>query len=535
VGPQVVGDVASRRSDTSSMKSLSNPHLRVKVILIVLIAVSSMARLYMIQKPLLGLHEWRQYDTAAIARNFHEGSMNILYPQVDWRGSSPGYVESEFQIYTFLVALLYRAFGPHEWLGRGLNVVFFVLSALLLFRLTRRLFDEPAALLAVFFYSFAPLSFFFTRSFQPDALMALCSIAGVYYFWLWVEEDRWVFLAVSVVGVSLAALIKPTNLYLGLPLFYLSYRKFGWRLLQQKVLWLYASLILIPAALWYAHAFEMWKTYGNTFGIFAGNVKVGVWALTDFRWISLAKTLLARLESEIATPVGLLLLIVGSCLRPPKRNFLLHWWAAGFAISILLTPLGHMGHDYYQLPIMFVTAAFMGFATNHLLRQRSLARVGMAALLLLFMAFSALQLEDMLHVSAGHLARITFNEHVHRLAESNAPIVFAHHRNLPFDPSQYQHRTAEGEYLYCDPIDFYLSHHKGWSIDGVQATPEFVETLRRRGAKYFATQEAKHIFEQSPDLKTALERCYTPLEVTPEWVIYRLDDQRSDVTSVVRH
>src|SRR5262245_7697315 len=49
---------------------------------------------------------WRQADTASIAHNF-VGSYNLLYPQIHWGGSGPGYVETEFQLYPFIVALLY--------------------------------------------------------------------------------------------------------------------------------------------------------------------------------------------------------------------------------------------------------------------------------------------------------------------------------------------------------------------------------------------------------------------------------------------
>ena len=59
----------------------------VKVLLALIILVGVLGRLYQVDAPLLETHSGRQYDTAAIARNFvTEGSMNILYPQVDWRG-----------------------------------------------------------------------------------------------------------------------------------------------------------------------------------------------------------------------------------------------------------------------------------------------------------------------------------------------------------------------------------------------------------------------------------------------------------------
>ena len=129
-------------------------------------------------------------------------------------------------------------FGLHEWLGRALNILVYVLSTLLLFQFARRLADENTAIFAAFFYTVAPLSFYFTRAFHGDALMALGSLAGVYYFWIWAEEDKPWALALSALGVASAALFKPPSLYIGLPLLYLCYRKLGWRLFRKPIPWL---------------------------------------------------------------------------------------------------------------------------------------------------------------------------------------------------------------------------------------------------------------------------------------------------------
>jgi hypothetical protein len=297
------------------------------------------------------------------------------------------------------------------------------------------------------------------------------------------------------------------------------------------VLWLYALLVIVPVSLWYWHAYRLWEVYGNSFGIFGGWVKQGVWPLIDTRWIFLIKTLLFRLSNEIVTPVGLALLLAGAFLIPARRNFLLQWWAVGFAISIFLVPAGHRAHDYYQLPVLFVTASFMAVAATRMLSQKILPRIGAGALCLLFVVFSCLQLQQLFSISLEHWQRVDFNKSVERLSEPDAPIVFARHRPDGFITAYYQHRTAWGEYLWCDPIDFYISHRKGWSVDALQVTPEFLETLQKRGAKYFATADVRLVFEQNPELKDALERSYTPVEVTRGWVIYRLDNPKVSVVN----
>ncbi|NJL87139.1 MAG: hypothetical protein HC886_16055 [Leptolyngbyaceae cyanobacterium SM1_1_3] len=49
-----------------------------------LLALALLVRLYNLQSPIIGVHSWRQADTAALARNFYENGLNFFYPQVDW-------------------------------------------------------------------------------------------------------------------------------------------------------------------------------------------------------------------------------------------------------------------------------------------------------------------------------------------------------------------------------------------------------------------------------------------------------------------
>jgi hypothetical protein len=116
--------------------------------------------------------------------------------------------------------------------------------------------------------------------------------------------------------------------------------------------------------------------------------------------------------------------------------------------------------------------------------------------------------------------RIAFASRVESLTEPSAAIIMV--RSYRGMPALYQHRTSQGEYLECDPVDFYHSHRTGWSLDDRQAALAFIETLRGRGARYFATAFPE-IFEKHPGLKARLDAQYTPVDVTPRWAIYRLD------------
>jgi hypothetical protein len=495
-------------------------------VLLLLLVLGALGRTYRITDPVFGWHGFRQHDTAAIARNFYDGSLNILYPQVDWRGNSPGYVESEFPIYTGLTASLYRIVGPHEWVGRALNIFFYILSGFLLFALSRRAFGWESALCAVFFYSIAPLAFYFNRSFQPDTLLALCSLGGIYFFWKWTDEERQGYFWISLTAVAIAILIKPPSLYLGLPLLYLSFVKFGPRFFLKPGLWLFAVLAIAPSIAWYAHSFSLWQTYGNTFGLLGRSTIAGIWSITDRHWWWLAENLSFRLLFQITTPIGLVFLIVGLFSKHPSSSRVLLAWLAGFAVYIILVPRGHWGHNYYQLPLVFMTSALMGYGVVLLHRKKILNATVLGLLMAVMIPLAALQIRDAFHLPPHARPRIAFGKRVGMLTEPDALIIFA----VPLLDSVsgadqkgflYRHRTAEGEFLYDDPYDFYYSRRKGWSLDEVQASPEFVEVLRQRGAKYFATF-FPGLLRRHPELVAALERFYTPMEVTPQWVLYQL-------------
>ena len=48
---------------------------------------------------------WRQPDTESIARNFVDHEFNILRPQFNYDGALPNYIQLEFQITTFIIAV----------------------------------------------------------------------------------------------------------------------------------------------------------------------------------------------------------------------------------------------------------------------------------------------------------------------------------------------------------------------------------------------------------------------------------------------
>ena len=171
---------------------------------------------------------WRQADTATIARNFID-EPRILWPRVDWGAPGPGYVEAEFQLLPFVTSLIYRVLGENPIYGRLLSLLATGLSCVVLDRIARRFFSDRLSLLCVAMFVMAPIVFRYSRVFMPDATALLFVLLALERFLTFLDDDRWSTLLQSAVSMSLALLVKPTTVHVGLVLIILTVHQRGWR------------------------------------------------------------------------------------------------------------------------------------------------------------------------------------------------------------------------------------------------------------------------------------------------------------------
>src|SRR5262245_13853990 len=158
---------------------------------VVLLAILGLAlRFIHLGADLWEKHSWRQADVAMISSNFYRNGFDILHPQVNWAGTLPGYVGTEFPLVSLLTALLYVLFGEQIFLGRLISIAFFALSIPLFYLLVRRYFGQQTASFALFFYVVSPLSTFYTRNLMPESAMLCFSIASLYFFSSWMDTDK---------------------------------------------------------------------------------------------------------------------------------------------------------------------------------------------------------------------------------------------------------------------------------------------------------------------------------------------------------
>ncbi len=210
---------------------------------------------------------WRECDIAAVARNFYVEGMNILYPRIDWRGDGPGFAEMEFPGLSWSIAVLYKIFGFHEHLGRIVPFAFSVASLVVFLLLAARYLKPTASVIALAFFVASPLGIRTSNSLQPEAVMLCLLLLAVYGFMRWLEEggSRWFWL--TAVGTACALLAKINAAHIGLFFLGLLLVRKGMSSLWSTRIWVLALVAVLPAALWYAHAHQLWLAYHNSLGL----------------------------------------------------------------------------------------------------------------------------------------------------------------------------------------------------------------------------------------------------------------------------
>jgi 4-amino-4-deoxy-L-arabinose transferase-like glycosyltransferase len=522
---------------------------RGKWTMILILVGAVMVRLIQIEQPFTDPWSWRQSDVAAIARNFLENGFHFSRPQIDWAGNAEGYVGTEFPILPFLAALCYKVTGVYEWIGRIQGVLFFGAALPFFFLFVRATWHglpahvqsagrrchpdgSIAALWATFFFAFAPLSVVASRAFMPDIPSLSLAIAGMYFFLVWLEENRRGCLILSALLISLALLIKLPTALIGAPLLYLAVaavydrrilsgnavgghrpplQGLVKRLLGSWELWIFAIVVLLPSAIWYWHAHRIAETFYPYHFFGGGGFRI---MGPEWYWKIAQETALSSL-----TPVLTLLAIFGAFVAPRgKYSWAFHWWMGAMVLFIFFVGWGNR-HQWYQLPLVPVAAVFAGCAcqwvANALAGRRLILTVASVLLAALFGVYSYAAARPFYRSSAAGLRNVGLEL---KEATTQTALIIA---------------ATDG-----DPTVFYYAHRKGWHFpeDGIyQGNPldsaqiiENLEKLRGRGATHLVFYAGTRWWlDYYREFAERLATSATLVEETPEFTIYKLNPPSS--------
>lgn len=148
--------------------------------LALILVTAAAARLWFVDQPLSDAYSWREASTAMMADNFRLRSWNIFYPEVSWTGPGPSYQGREFQLYSWMVAVIDSLFGQAVWHGRAVSAAFGLLTTFSLHRLVALTSGTRQAHAAAAIYAINPAAAMIDSSFLPDPAMLALVTTGVW-------------------------------------------------------------------------------------------------------------------------------------------------------------------------------------------------------------------------------------------------------------------------------------------------------------------------------------------------------------------
>ncbi|MCC7355144.1 MAG: glycosyltransferase family 39 protein [Anaerolineae bacterium] len=462
-----------------------------------IVILGILIRLPLLPLPLTyGSDTWRQADTASIAHHFGVNGFKILYPQINWGGNGPGYVEAEFQLYTFIVALFYGAFGEALWLGRLVSLLFTIPTFILFYLWARRVVGTRPSLLALAFFVISPLLIRYSVAYMPEATVIFFYVAALYFFQKWMDEQHKLSLFLASVSTSLAILIKPSSIHIGLLFALLAIQQYGGALAKRRVVWLAVVVSLLPGILWYWHARNLYLEYGNTFGVLSGgDSKFGSLSY----WLSPSFYLsVAELEGKwVFSGTGVLLFTIGLIVAFKRRQLLPLFGiiTIGFYYFIVARyAQAEWGIQYHVYAVPFAALA-MGIGCDWLLtHKRHRIGAGIAVVSIVATVAGTAYLYSLMLRAEETPLTICARWVETLVPEENRIIVSTDSLSLDQGiPNNYQ-----------DPTIFFYSHRYGWSLPADWHSPDRVEGFRQSGANYFVIY-SKSLYDGSPQLAAYLE------------------------------
>lgn len=472
---------------------------------VALFALVLALRLPYLGDPPLGYDSWRQSDTEAMAYHFAEHRFHVLLPQLNYEGPRPNYAQLELQVTTALIAGLYKLFGYHYALARIVPVLFFMGSAVFVYRIALRYFSPLAAGLAVLLYGLLPLNVLYSRAIMPESAALFFYTGAFYLFGEWTAKGKRSLLLASALFTALAVCEKVPAVFVGIPMTVMALAKFGWRAAVRRELWLFAALALLPPFAYYRWLGTIAES-AFVSGIALKHVLPG---MASAVWTEEARSFFARELPKAFTWCALALSVLGLATLRLRAHYDIAAWTIAMLIE-LATIVAVIRFNYYLIFLGPLVALLGAYALASLFEHAG--RRGMRRL-----ARSAAGLG--IAVAVG----LTAGEGIVTVA----PVIGRQNEDIARQAAVVERYAAPDELIVTgmdDPTLLNATRRAGWRVTNSIPGDAIAELdyFASQGAAYFVP--LKGYIDGDPDgrLKRHLDERYVKLEADTAYYIYKL-------------
>jgi hypothetical protein len=441
------------------------------------VLVAFFGRLPTLDQALLEEHSFRQTQTAYTALLYHEDGVDLMHPKLPVLGE-PFEVPFEFPLFQAVAS------APMSWglsadtAARTTGMVFFLVSAALLYFVVRRAATPFAAVVALIAYLFSPFALLWGRTSMIEYLAVAGSLAFVAASMLWIERPRaWVG-AVAFLAVTIAMLVKiTTGLFWVLPaLLYVSSEdpdRLRDRGIRRLPLVLFAAIGIALAFAWTGHADSIKAANPSASWLTSEALTEWNFGTLDQRLEPANWTAILGRFATFGWPAALALISVVPMFRHRQRLFWAAWLVAGLLPIVVFFNL-YVVHNYYLAAVTPMVAGLTGLSATWLWERST------GALRPLVVGVLVAMLAGSLWVTRHDWTRAYHDIEPEAVMSALAEI---RRETEPKDLI-----VVEG--YDWDPTLLYYARRKGQMISvGKFVTPEFVAGLPGAGYRFLVSAE----------------------------------------------
>lgn len=453
-----------------------------------------------------------------MTQNFYQDGNNFLEPSVhNLCTDGKGKTVSDFPLIYYSVAQLWKAFGKHEFIYRGLVLLLFFLGLLALFKVAEHVLEDSIlGLFAALMLFTSPTLVYYANNFLMNIPALALAMMAFYCFYRFYRYSNSKYLWLSMVLYTIAGLLKTPSLmsYVAisgvfvLELLGISFKKDDRIFNHPKSQFLPFLLVPIAMVLWYTYAHNY--NAENCHGIFLVGI-LPIWELDKTGILDHLDHIRAHLKWDYFQHEAewFLMALFGLTVAGfGKIDRLFGVMTILLAIGLLcyatlfFQPL--RDHDYYTIN-QFILVPFVTISGLLALRnfwENAYHSMIFKLLLALFFIYNMNFTER--RMKARYHPESPINEafYDHMKALQHIRPFFEDHGISNSDPVIFLNDNSINSSLY-------LMNQKGWTNYNVLNDPQRIEQYKQMGAKYLLVYDEENFPEFEPYFKNEVGRFAT--------------------------